>query len=592
MDHQLPNNLLDFIWHFLRPYKLVSFIFFLMAILAGLWGPFNSMLIKHVIDIIPEVKNGDITILILPITLIVLNFIIFDNITWRSISYINYKYLPLIQNQIVKETSNLVLNHSQLFFQDNLSGRLANQIFKLADNIPLILHRISSNFIRGASLLIISFVTAYYVNPMFFYILSLWFFAFASFSIYMSSRLVDLSDNHANTESIVSGQLTDLLTNHSNVRYFATKDYEISRMDKFLILSSNALQKKGLFITILSSIQGLLIATMMGFIGYFLVYLYERDLVNTGDFVLILGLSMELGHMMWFTMSCVDQFHEAWGKCNQSLKALLVPINIKDKENARDLIVKNGSIIFSNVKFHYKDADLLFQNKSIKIESGTKIGLVGYSGSGKSTFVNLILRLYEITEGSISIDGQDIRDVTQSSLRENISLIPQDPSLFQRSLIDNIRYGKVYAEDDEVIVAAKNSHTDEFISNLPEGYSSLVGERGVKLSGGERQRIAIARAMLKNAPILILDEATSQLDSVTETYIQESLKILMHGKTTIVIAHRLSTLASMDRILVFDQGKIIEDGTHTELLKKNGLYKTLWDTQVGGFLPDKKSKNI
>jgi ATP-binding cassette subfamily B protein len=549
------------------------------------------MLIKHIVDIIPQIKNGDVTILILPITFIVLNFIIFDNITWRSIGYIKYKYLPLIQNQIVKEMSNLVLSNSQLFFQDNLSGRIANQIFKLADNIPLILYPILCNFIRGGSLLIFSFVIAYYVNPTFFYILSLWFFAFASFSIYMSTRLVGLSDKHAATESVVSGQLTDLLTNHSNVRYFSRKDYEISRMSKFLILSSNALQKKEFFIVILNSIQGLLIATMMGFTGYFLVYLYARELVNIGDFVLILGLSMELGHMMWFTMSCVDQFHEAYGKCNQSLKTLLVPINIKDKENAKELIVKNGEITFSNVKFHYKDADLLFQNKSIKIAAGTKIGLVGYSGSGKSTFVNLILRLYDLAEGCILIDGQDISGVTQASLRENISLIPQDPSLFQRSLIDNICYGKVNAEGKEVIQAAKNAHADEFISNLPEGYNSLVGERGVKLSGGERQRIAIARAMLKNAPILILDEATSQLDSVTETYIQESLSTLMHNKTTIVIAHRLSTLLHMDRILVFDQGKIVGDGTHTELLKKDGLYKTLWDTQIGGFLPDTNNED-
>jgi ATP-binding cassette subfamily B protein len=232
--------------------------------------------------------------------------------------------------------------------------------------------------------------------------------------------------------------------------------------------------------------------------------------------------------------------------------------------------------------------------------------LVGYSGGGKSTFVNLILRLYDITDGAILIDGQDIRDVTQDSLRASIAMIPQDPSLFHRSLMDNIRYGRIDATDEEVISAAKKAHAHEFIEKLSQGYDSLVGERGVKLSGGQRQRISIARAILKNAPILILDEATSQLDSVTESIIQESLWELMNsrfetslsavalrakgdgegGKTVLVIAHRLSTLLHMDRIIVFDQGVIMEDGTHAELLANNGLYRNLWDAQVGGFLGD------
>ena len=214
---------------------------------------------------------------------------------------------------------------------------------------------------------------------------------------------------------------------------------------------------------------------------------------------------------------------------------------------------------------------------------------MGYSGGGKSTFVNLILRLYDVMKGSILIDGQDIRAVTQDSLRKHIAMIPQDPSLFHRSLMENIRYGRLDASDEDVIEAAKKAYAHEFISTLPQGYHSLVGERGVKLSGGQRQRIAIARAILKNAPIFILDEATSQLDSVTENLIQESLWELIQNKTTIVIAHRLSTLLHMDRILVFDKGMIIQDGTHHELLSKSGLYKQLWDAQVGGFFCDDAS---
>jgi ATP-binding cassette subfamily B protein len=268
------------------------------------------------------------------------------------------------------------------------------------------------------------------------------------------------------------------------------------------------------------------------------------------------------------------------------LSTLIVPQDIQDKTDARDLSIYKGQISFDHVEFQYKDTAPLFQKKSITIEAGQKVGLVGYSGSGKSTFVNLILRLFDVTDGSIKIDDHDIRDLTQDSLRRNIAMIPQDPTLFHRSLMDNIRYGRIEATDEEVIEAAKKAHAHEFISKLPQGYDSPVGERGVKLSGGQRQRIAIARAILKNAPILILDEATSQLDSVTESDIQDSLWDLMQNKTTIVVAHRLSTLLHMDRIMVFDQGKIVEDGTHKELLAMHGLYKNLWDAQVGGFIPD------
>jgi len=327
---------------------------------------------------------------------------------------------------------------------------------------------------------------------------------------------------------------------------------------------------------------------MMGFAAYFLISLYGKGLITIGDFALILGLSMELGHMMWYTMSRVDEFNQAIGKCKQSLSGLIIEQEIKDKANARNLLVQKGQITFEDVKFHYKGTQPLFQNKTVTINAGQKIGLVGYSGSGKSTFVNLILRLYDVTAGRILIDDQNIAEVTQDSLRASIAMIPQDPSLFHRSLMDNIRYGKINASPKEVIMAAKKAHAHEFIDKLPLAYESLVGERGVKLSGGQRQRISIARAILKNAPILILDEATSQLDSVTENVIQEALRELMHNKTTIVIAHRLSTLLHMDRILVFDQGHVVEDGSHTELLNKGGLYKTLWDAQIGGFLPDKK----
>ncbi len=577
-------------WHFLKPYRRMVFLFILLALMAGFWGPFNSLLIKSFINTLVAKTNTDLSALYWIAGLLVLNFIIFDNITWRTIGYLNYKYEAVIKNQIISQMFEYVLGSSTQFFQDNLSGRIATQITTLADNLEIILHRVSVDFLRGASLLLVSFITAYFVNVLFFYILFLWFIAFASFSIWMSARLVQLSDDHANSESQLSGQLVDSLANQSNIRIFSRKGFEVERMNTFFRSVQRAFQRKELFIVLLCCAQGGMIAVMMGLASITLIHLYGKGLVSIGDFALILGLSMELGHMMWYTMYQVDQFNQALGKARQSLNALVIPHEIQDKKNASQLIVTQGQIEFSKVKFHYQGGYSLFQNKSVTIEAGQKVGLVGYSGSGKSTFVNLILRLYEVVDGQILIDDQNLSEVTQESLRQAIAMIPQDPTLFHRSLMDNIRYGRTKASDEEVILASKKAHAHEFISLLPEGYETLVGERGVKLSGGQRQRIAIARAILKNAPILMLDEATSQLDSITESNIQDSLWELMQGKTTLVVAHRLSTLLHMDRILVFDKGHIVEDGTHTELLNLGGLYKTLWDAQVGGFLPDERKE--
>ncbi len=586
MSNPLPQKLSPFIGHFLKPYKRAAMLFVCVALLCGCWGPFNSLLVKHIINLLTVHHENSISFLQWPAMLLVLNFIVFDNVTWRTIAYLNYKYQPLIKNKIIHECFQYILGASQQYFHDTLSGRISSQINILADNIERVLHRILPDFIRGFSLVLIAFMGSYYVNPKFFLVMAIWFIAFSSYSVFMSHRLVELSDMHTESESVVSGELVDSISNVSHVVIFARRLFEVLRLDKFLFATREAFQAKDWFILKLHSIQGAMIAIMLGFMCYYLIRLYDQHLISIGDFALILGLTMEVGHMTWYTMSQVDEFNQAVGKCKQSLASLMVQQDIKDKMNAPDLQVTKGQITFSDVKFNYESTEPLFQNKSITIEAGQKVGLVGYSGGGKSTFVNLILRLFDVADGRILIDGQDVRDVSQESLRKNIGLIPQDPSLFHRTLMANIRYGCLDATDDEVMTAAQKAHAHEFITKLPLGYESPVGERGVKLSGGQRQRIAIARAILKNAPILILDEATSQLDSITETDIQDSLWQLMQNKTTIVIAHRLSTLLHMDRIMVFDHGQIVEEGTHTQLLSQNGLYTKLWQAQVGGFMLD------
>jgi len=317
-----------------------------------------------------------------------------------------------------------------------------------------------------------------------------------------------------------------------------------------------------------------------------LVHGWTQGWVSIGDFTLVIMLSFGLLGMIWWMSFQLRVFFKEIGTIKSALMLIAKEHDIQNAPDAKGLVVTKGSIQFDDVNFYYKRNNVLFDQFSVTIHPGEKIGLIGFSGAGKSTFVNLIMRFYDVSRGSIKIDGQNIKSVTQNSLHENIAMIPQDPSLFHRSLMENIRYGHINASDDEVIQAAKLAHCHDFIMTLDQGYDSLVGDRGIKLSGGQRQRIAIARAILKNALILILDEATSSLDSVTEKLIQTSLKQLMAGKTTIVIAHRLSTLAEMDRLLVFKDGEIVEDGDHQALLKQNGHFAKMWRMQAGGFLPE------
>ncbi|MGH8595814.1 MAG: ABC transporter ATP-binding protein, partial [Gammaproteobacteria bacterium] len=280
------------------------------------------------------------------------------------------------------------------------------------------------------------------------------------------------------------------------------------------------------------------------------------------------------------------EFFEYLGNVNDGVSAIIRPHEVIDSPDATPLTVTRGHLRIENLQFWYVPDRAVFVNLNLDIPAGQKVGLVGFSGSGKSTLLNLILRLFEPQSGRITIDGQDIQGVNQESLRAAIAMIPQDPMLFHRTLMENVRYGRLDASDAEVIAAARSAHAHEFIMESEAGYDSLVGERGVKLSGGQRQRIALARAILKDARILLLDEATSSLDSITESYIQQSLTDLMRNKTVVVIAHRLSTLAYLDRIVVFDDGRIVEDGTHAELLARAGHYARLWTMQAGGFLPE------
>jgi ATP-binding cassette subfamily B protein len=286
----------------------------------------------------------------------------------------------------------------------------------------------------------------------------------------------------------------------------------------------------------------------------------------------------------WDLGSEVRGFWEKIGHLRQAFNTIYVEENIIQLPGTRPLLISKGEVVFENVHFYYEGSPPIFEDKSLIIPGGQTVGLVGHSGGGKSTFISLILRLYDVTSGSISIDGQDISKVTQDSLYHSIAVIPQDCPLFNRSLMENIRYGRLDALDEEVFEAARKAQVHEAILSLPHGYQTLAGEKGMRLSGGQRQRIAIARAILKDAPILVLDEATSQLDALVEEKLKETFEELMQGKTVFIIAHRLSTLTRVQRILVFDAGKIVQDGSHGALLQEEGLYRKLWEAQAEGFI--------
>ncbi len=320
---------------------------------------------------------------------------------------------------------------------------------------------------------------------------------------------------------------------------------------------------------------------------YYSLSLWNQGAITAADFVVATSLSLLIISEARNLSRRFLEIFEHIGNIANGVLTIIQPHELIDQDEAIAHSITQGKIEFRLVNFSYLEGKQVFQNLSVTIQSGQRVGLVGFSGSGKSTFVNLILRVFDPQSGQIIIDGVDIRDMTQEALHAQISLIPQDPSLFHRTLMENIRYGRLDATDEEVIKAARKAHAHDFIAQIKEGYHSLVGERGVKLSGGQRQRIAIARVILKDAPILILDEATSSLDSITEKAIQDTLDLVMNEKTVIVVAHRLSTIAHLDRILVFDQGRVIEDGTHSQLLASGGAYYKLWKMQAGGFLPVK-----
>jgi ATP-binding cassette subfamily B protein len=481
-----------------------------------------------------------------------------------------------------------LIEHSYSFFISRFAGSLTHKVTKFARSFEPIFDAIVIEF--ASTLLFVggAVVILYLHNHVLGISLGLWAVLFVAFQIYVSKLRQPSRAAAAEADTKTTATLADAIGNHATIMFFSGADSESSSFRSIVAQRRAAILRVWSVDNFIWS--GIGILTVMIEVGllYGATIYWGKGLLTIGDFVLIQSYLLTTFVQLTSINRTLRRFYDALADAGEMVDILNEPHGVADFPGAQDLKVTDAHIVFRDVGFHFRMDRPVLEHLDLAIEHGEKVALVGPSGAGKSTITKLILRVYDLSSGVIEIDSQNIATVTQVSLRDSIAFVPQEPILFHRSLMENIRYGKRDATDEQVYEAARKAHCHEFIVGLPEGYDTLVGERGVKLSGGERQRIAIARAILKDAPILVLDEATSSLDSESESLIQDSLKILMKGKTVLVIAHRLSTIMNMDRIVVLQDGKVVAEGTHNELLKKGGLYQKLWNIQAGGFIQDEK----
>lgn len=506
------------------------------------------------------------------------------NIAFRVGDYTIVHFQSKALREISNDTFNRLLKHSYRFFSNNFSGSLvakAKRFIAAFETIhDIVSFNLSAALIQLAGVFIVLFITAPGIGFLFLGWVIV--YLFTTFVFIRKKIKYDLLE--AEADSKVVARLADSITNILNVKVFSgmqseQKIFQVATADQYL-----KRKKAWNFGNFQNSFQGISMAILEISILYYTIHLWLQGSITAGTLVLTQFYMIDIFQRLWEVGRSLTRFFKALADAKEMTDIFDQKLDIQDIGHPEPSIISEGYIEFKNVNFEYVSELAVFKNFNLKVKPGEKVGLVGHSGSGKSTIVKMLLRFADVKGGEILIDGQNVARLRQDDLRSKISYVPQEPILFHRPIRENISYSRPGASEEDIISAAKSAHADEFIKNLPQGYDTLVGERGVKLSGGERQRVAIARAMLKNAPILVLDEATSSLDSVSESYIQDAFNELMKGKTTIVIAHRLSTIQKMDRIIVLDKGVIVEEGSHRELLAKGGVYADLWNHQTGGFL--------
>lgn len=588
----LPTRVFPFTWLFLKKYKGSLVIFLITAIIWSGDLSIAPYLLKLIIDGANSTANTPLllwTTIAVPVA-IYASLSLLLNLTFRVWGITVLRLFPAIRESAISAVYFYLCQHSYRYFQEHFSGTLANKLSDLSNGLEPVIQLPNTVFIPRAMAAAFAVGMLTLVQPIFGLVLLVWLTVFVIITVIYAQYTENAALEFSEASTQFSGQMNDGITNIITTKIFANEKYECQRILKgihHITVKDRLMQWR---MQVSHFVQGLLVTVLIIALLYLLISQRMLGLVTVGDFAFVLSLAVMFTFQIWDLGQQYVHFTKELSKCQQALNVLLIPHEIPNKSHAENITIQQGAIEFRDVHFRYNNDKGLFDHLSVTIKPGEKVGLVGYSGGGKSSFIRLIMRLYELESGQILIDGHPIEAFTKESLRSQIAMIPQEPEMFHRTILDNIRYGRLNASEDEVIEAAKKAHAHDFIVKLPQGYHALVGEKGVKLSGGQRQRIAIARAILKQAPIIILDEATSALDSITERLIQDSLHEMMKNKTTIVIAHRLSTLREMDRILLFNEGKIIEDGSLEELRKHGGHFAKLWSMQGGGYLPETPDK--
>jgi ATP-binding cassette, subfamily B, bacterial len=578
---KIPNNTVAYIIRNMniQPLLYLVVLLYCLGAVADSLGPY---MIKLVIDALPTYAAEMSLFTFVPL-LIFISVKVASLALWRIGEFIQAYASPSINRTMRLELVNYVSRHSHSFFTENFTGSIAQKVENIREGFNDLYEYISWMLTMHAIQVLVSITSIYFTDSTLGIYALVWFIVYIVVGVYLLGIQDRLYRKQYSVQAIVSGNIVDNISNSDSVRLFAAHEFERKHIKNVTDIEYTALKKTWFFGNCIRLFNHIMTnGFRIGSVCYGII-LYSSGMISVGDVALIMFAGQIIGNSGWELSEMFLKFTKDYSKLREALEYLIVPYGITDKKDARELVVKNSSIHFDNISFSYGDRKI-FNNFSLLINQGEKVGLVGLSGSGKTTLIKLLLRQYDIDGGSILIDNNNIKDITQDSLRGNIGLIPQDTAMFCRSIFDNIQYGKNDATREEVIAASKAAHAHEFIIGLPDGYETTVGERGVKLSGGQRQRIAIARAILKNAPILILDEATSALDSESESYIQDSLSKILEGKTSIVIAHRLSTIMNMDRIIVMEDGRIIEEGTHSALIEQGEKYAKLFSIQSNGFL--------
>jgi len=578
-------------WQANRQYKTLLFLILFLVTVASVVEVIVPLYYKKFFDELTLGASNPAATAPLLVGLIFL-VLALNGIVWlayRVGTFFNNIFLLGVMTDLKRSSFDYLLQHSYDFFSNNFVGSLVQKVNRLSRSFERLSDRVIWEmlplFIRITGVV----GALWFINKIVSVIMFVWAAVFILFNYFFSSWKLKYDLKRAEADSRTTGVLADDIANQTTIKLFTGLREERERFRE--VTEDERLIRKFTWDldAVVDAVQSFLVVAAEFLLFYFAIRLWRDGLMSIGSFVLIQAYLISLVNRMWNFTRIIRDFYQSFADAEEMVTILQIPHEIKDAPAARELEVKKGEIIFQNLEFSFNQTRKVLRDFNLTIRPGEKIALIGPSGAGKSTIIRLLFRFHDAERGAIKIDGQDIKQVTQESLRRNLSLVPQDPILFHRTLKDNIRYGRREASDDEIYRAANLAHCREFIEGLNQKYDTYVGERGVKLSGGERQRVAIARAIVKNAPILVLDEATSSLDSESEALIKDALKVLMKGKTSIVIAHRLSTIRQMDRIVVIDDGRVAEEGTHTELISRPGsIYRRMWKLQAGGFLPEER----